>query len=190
MANGILIFGEVRGGTLKSITRELASAARQLSQSGGGDIALALIGEGIDQVLGEAKSLPVARVYTAKHALLDAYSSQGYAAALAEVIKTSGANIVLFGATTMGRDLSARTAARCGASLFVDCTELSLNNGALHAKRPVYSGKAQSSACVNLDPIDLVVAQNPCQQFELLKAEGLDPNTGNEHEYRLVHNVC
>jgi electron transfer flavoprotein alpha subunit len=49
--------------------------------------------------------------------------------------------VVLFGATAMGRDLSARAAARAGAALFADCTELSASNGTLRVKRPVYSGK-------------------------------------------------
>ena len=141
MAKGILIFGEVRGGALKAITRELVNAANQLSQSGGGPVSLALVGEGTDQALAEAKSLPVARVFTAKHPLLASYSSQGYAVALASVVTASDANLVLFGATAMGRDLSARTAARCSAALFGDCTELVMNNGALRVKRPVYSGK-------------------------------------------------
>jgi electron transfer flavoprotein alpha subunit len=141
MAKGILIFGEVRGGSLKPITRELITAANQLAQAGGGAVALALVGEGAEHGLAEARTLPVASVYTAKHALLSSYSSQAYAAALAEVVKASDASVVLFGATTEGRDLSARTAARCGAAMFADCTELSLQNGALRVKRPVYSGK-------------------------------------------------
>jgi electron transfer flavoprotein alpha subunit len=117
------------------------SAANQLSQAGGGPISLALVGDGADQALADAKALPVARVFTAKHPLLASYSSQGYAVALASVVEKSGANLILFGATTMGKDLSARTAARCGAALFGDCTELSMSNGALRVKRPVYSGK-------------------------------------------------
>jgi electron transfer flavoprotein alpha subunit len=141
MANGILIFGEVRGGALKPITSELITAAAKLSEAGGGPISLALVGEGTDQALAEAKSLPVARVFTAKHALLTSYSSQAYAVALARVVEASQANVVLFGATVMGRDLSARTAARCGAALFSDCTELALTGGVLRVKRPVYSGK-------------------------------------------------
>lgn len=140
MAKGILIFGEVRHGALKAITRELVTAANQLSQAGAGPVALALVGEGA-AALAEAKALPVARVLVAKHALLDHYSSQAFAAALADVIKTADAGVVLFGATVEGRDLSARTAARCGAALFADCTELSFQNGALRVRRPVYSGK-------------------------------------------------
>lgn len=141
MAKTTLVFGEVRGGSLKPITRELITAANQLAQAGGGPVALALIGEGTDQALAEAKTLPVVRIFTAKHALLSSYSSQGYAVALAGVVAASDAGAVLFGATAMGRDLSARCAARCGAALFADCTELSIHDGALRVKRPVYSGK-------------------------------------------------
>src|SRR5207344_379159 len=99
-----------RGGALKPVTRELISAANQLSQSGGGPVALALVGEGAESALTEAKSLPVVRVFVAKHPLLSSYSSQGFAVALAAVITASDANLVLFGTTTEGRDLSARTA--------------------------------------------------------------------------------
>ncbi|HET6348145.1 MAG TPA: electron transfer flavoprotein subunit alpha/FixB family protein [Candidatus Krumholzibacteria bacterium] len=157
MAKGVLVFGEVRGGALKPITRELVSAANQLAQAGGGSVAIAVIGEGADAAVAEAKSLPVAKVFTAKHALLASYSSQAYAAALAAVVTAADAGIVLFGATVTGRDLSARTAARCGASLFADCTELSLVGDVLHVRRPVYSGKVyaelESSAPIQMASI-------------------------------------
>ena len=141
MAKTILVFGEVRNGALKSITRELVTAANQLAQTGGGPVALALIGDGAGQASADAKTLPVAKVYTATHALLSSYSSQGYAVALEAVVQAADAAVVLFGATAMGRDLAARASARCGAALFSDCTELGLSNGTLRVKRPVYSGK-------------------------------------------------
>ena len=141
MAKATLVFGEVRGGSLKPITRELITAANQLAQGGGGAVVLALVGDGVDQALADAKSLPVTRVYTAKHPSLSSYSSQGYAVALAGVVTAADAGVVLFGATAMGRDLAARTATRCSAALFADCTELSMNGGVLRVKRPVYSGK-------------------------------------------------
>jgi electron transfer flavoprotein alpha subunit len=141
MANGILVFGEVRGGALKTTAAEVVHAAGQLSQAGGGPVSLALIGEGADTALAQARSLPVAKVLVAKHRELSSYSSQAYAIALQAVIAASGARVVLFAASAMGRDLSARTAARCGASLFTDCTEVSFANGALRVKRPVYAGK-------------------------------------------------
>jgi electron transfer flavoprotein alpha subunit len=50
--------------------------------------------------------------------------------------------VVLLPASVDGKDLSARLAARLGAGLATDCTELQIAGGALKAKRPVYAGKA------------------------------------------------
>jgi electron transfer flavoprotein alpha subunit len=138
-----LVFGEVRDGVLKSITKELVAAATSLSQAGAGPVSLALVGDAsaVDAALPAARALPVAKVFAARNAALASYSSQGFAFALQAVLKTSDAKVVLFGATAMGRDLSARAAAHCDASLFTDCTELSWSSGNLRVKRPVYSGK-------------------------------------------------
>jgi electron transfer flavoprotein alpha subunit len=141
MSKGVLVFAEIRGGAFKSVNRELVTAALQLSEAGAGPVSLAVVGDGIDTAIDEARQLPVEKVYAVKAAALAAYSTQGYASALNAVIESSGAGIVLFGATAMGKDLSARVAARCGASLFTDCTEIKLVDGALAALRPVYSGK-------------------------------------------------
>jgi len=156
MANGVLVYGEVRDGSLKAITKELAGAASQLSQAGAGPVSLALIGDAtaVDAALPAARALPVAKVFVARNTALASYSSQGFAIALESVIKASGATVVLFGATALGRDLSARAAARDGASLFTDCTELSWAGGKLRVKRPVYSGKVilelESSAALQM----------------------------------------
>ena len=55
---------------------------------------------------------------------------------------------------------------------------------------PVDSGNAQTPGGGELDPVDMMVSQNVCKQFELLYVEGLDPKTGNEQKCRVVHNVC
>jgi len=141
MSKGIMVFAEVRDGVFKTINRELVTAATMLSQAGGGPVSMAVIGDGVDKAIDEAKTLGVGKVFAVRNAALASYSTQGFAAALVAAIEAAGAGIVLFGATAMGKDLSARVAARCNASLFTDCTELSLADGALSARRPVYSGK-------------------------------------------------
>ena len=138
--SGILVYAEIRDGVFKGVNRELVSAAKHLSDAGGGPVSIAIVGDG-DAGAEEAKSLDVAKVYVAKDAALATYSSQGHAAALEAIIAESGAKIVLFGATALGRDLSARAAAKCGATLFADCTDAQLVDGNLSVKRPVYSGK-------------------------------------------------
>ncbi len=136
--SSILVFGEVRDGSLKGITAELLAAAKEL----GGEASVVVVGNGIDAAAAAAAQHDgVTKVYAAQGGDLAAYSAQGYANAVKSAIEASGANVVLFGATAMGKELSARTAAKCSASLFADCTEVRMEDGKLVARRPVYSGK-------------------------------------------------
>ena len=72
---------------------------------------------------------------------LDAYSAQGYAAALSEVVKATAPAAVFFAASAMGKDLAPRLAARLGVSMASDCTRIAVQNGALEFTRPIYAGK-------------------------------------------------
>ena len=144
--SNILIFAEVRGGVFKGINAELITAGRSLAQASGGELHAAVLGSGIDAQAAEAAKYGVSKVFAVDSAELADYSSQGYAAAMEAVIGQSSPKVVLFGATAMGKDLSARTAARVGASLFSDCTELSFEDGNLSVVRPVYSGKVYAKA--------------------------------------------
>jgi electron transfer flavoprotein alpha subunit len=149
--SNILIFAEIRDGVFKGINAELVTAAQALASSGGGEVQFALIGDGLDAQIEEAKKYPVARIFTVSGPELASYSSQGYAVALEAVINQGNPRVVLFGATAMGKDLSARVAARTGATLFTDCTELSLEDNNLKVTRPVYSGKVYLQATATGD---------------------------------------
>ncbi len=151
MAQGILVFAEVRDGQFKAINRELVGAAQLLAGSGGGDVSIAVIGDGVDAAVEEARGLGAQRVYTVTGPAFAQYSTQVWTTALDAVLEASGAKIVLFGATAMGRDLSARLAARRGAALFTDCTEVSLVDGNLSVRRPVYSGKVYEERVAKSD---------------------------------------
>ncbi len=141
MAQGILVFAEVREGQLKAINRELVGAAQLLAADGAGDVFVALVGDGIDAAVEQARTLGASRVYTVTGPAFAQYATQAWTAALDAVLDACGAKFVLFGATAMGRDLSARLAARRAAALFTDCTEVALSDGNLSVRRPVYSGK-------------------------------------------------
>ncbi len=149
--SNVLVYTEIRDGVFKGINAELIAAAQNLSQSTGGEIHLALIGSGLDAQVEEAKKYAVNKIFTVDAPELADYSSQGYAIALEAVMARSSPRLVLFGATAMGKDLSARVAARSGASLFTDCTELSIEDDNLKAIRPVYSGKVYVEVTANAD---------------------------------------
>ena len=155
MTNDILVFAEIRDGQFKRINAELIAAGQMLSGKTGGKVHVAAIGDGIDAAVDEAKSYSVEKVFVVKSPVLEKYSAQGYTAALETIIKQCDPSIVLFGATAMGKDLSARVAARTGAALMTDCTEINLSGGALTGKRPVYSGKVYAEVASTKDTIKM-----------------------------------
>jgi electron transfer flavoprotein alpha subunit len=155
MTNDVLVFAELRDGRFKKINAELVSAATELAGKTGGAVHVAVLGSGVDPVVDEAASYAVAKVFVVGSPLLEKYSSEGFASGLAAVIKQADPAIVLFGATAMGKDLSARVAARLGAALVTDCVGVDFADGALKVKRPVYSGKVYANVVTTNDGIKM-----------------------------------
>jgi electron transfer flavoprotein alpha subunit len=155
MSNNVLVSAEVRDGNFKKINTELISAGAELAGKSGGTVHVAVIGGSIDAAVEEAKSYPVSKVFVVKSPSLEMYSSQGYANALEAVMKQADPGIVLFGATAMGKDLSARIAARVGAALMTDCTAVEFDGGTFKTRRPVYSGKAYADVVSTNDSIKI-----------------------------------
>jgi len=141
MANDILVFGEVRGGTLKKVAKELVGAARRIAESGGGSIDALVVGAGAGKAAEGLADLGLRTITVVDEAPLAFYSTEGYATVLADVVKRDRPSYVLLGATAMGRDLAPRAAARVDGVMFSDCVDVRVENGRCVAKRPVYSGK-------------------------------------------------
>jgi electron transfer flavoprotein alpha subunit len=78
------------------------------------------------------------------------YSPVAWSAAVAQRATSSGADLVLVGATINGRDLAARAAAKLGWAYAADCTDLAAKDGAAEAKRPMYAGKIRATVKVPL----------------------------------------
>jgi electron transfer flavoprotein alpha subunit len=133
----VLLFCESKAGKLKPITRELCAAARRIAE--GGDVVAITFGE-----LSNAKSLGAfgaKKIVQLTSGDLAHYSTEGYAQAAAEIVKTENPSAVLFVAAARGRDLAPRVAARTGRPLLSDCTDLKIEGNALHVLRPIYAGK-------------------------------------------------
>jgi electron transfer flavoprotein alpha subunit len=155
MTNDVLIFAEIRDGTFKKVTRELVTAGGAIAEAAGGTVHIAAVGGDIDAAVAEAKKYAPGKVYVVKSPLLENYSTQGFCGALEAVIQQADPSVVLFGATAMGKDLSARIAARLNGALMTDCTEVSLDGNALKARRPVYSGKVYADVVTTKDGIKM-----------------------------------
>ncbi len=138
---GVLVFCETKDGKLKKVSREALSIGRKLAGSTGGDLAAFVGGSNAASAAAEAGSYGAKKLYAAVSAALDAYSTEQYAAALKQVVDEVKPSVLLFGATSNGRDLAPRVAARLGAGVASDVDQLDFADGKLRARRPVYSGK-------------------------------------------------
>lgn len=156
MSKDILVFVEMRDDKIKKVTYELIAAARHLAEKTDGAIHIALLGDAIDSHADTLKEYATGSCYAVQNPALARYSTQGYASGLEAVISKSGAGVVLFGATSMGKDLSARVAAKTDAALFTDCTEMDIDGEVLTVKRPVYSGKVYAECVTVGDGLHMV----------------------------------
>jgi electron transfer flavoprotein alpha subunit len=141
MANDILVFGEVRGGETKKITKELIASARRVSQVSGGAIDAALIGAGAGKAAQGLTGFGLRKILVAEDEVLGRYSTEGYSRVLADIVNRDAYSYVFLGATAMGRDLGPRSAAKTGGVMFSDCVDVRMEDGQCIARRPVYSGK-------------------------------------------------
>jgi len=138
----ILVYMEIRNGKIKKSSLEALSEAKRRGDEMGIEANAVCVGHGIDSLAPEAFRYGASKVFVLENTLLGHYSPSGYTQAflsLAEEVKPA---IILFAATSMGRDLSPRLAAKLGVSLASDCTLTATQNGKLEVVRPIFAGKA------------------------------------------------
>lgn len=137
---GVWIVAEVSEGRSTQTSEELMTPARKLANELGQPVCTVIIaGNGDDTSAAEAAfgRLGAEKVYSVKHDLLSQYQPQLYTKALSDLIQQHKPNIVLFAATSVGKDYAPRVAIRTGGGLIANATELGLQNGALKGVKAV-----------------------------------------------------
>jgi electron transfer flavoprotein alpha subunit len=142
MAQGVCVITEFRDGAFRRVSFEVTSAGRRLADALGEPLMAIALGDGVATTAANLGHYGVDKVFTVDQPVLKDYLAETYVPVLAEILQTMQPKVVLGAASVDGKDLSARLAARLGAGLAQDCTELTVEGGALKAKRPVYAGKA------------------------------------------------
>lgn len=138
----ILVFIEQRDGEIRKGSLEALSEARRHAGPLGLQVVAVLPGQGMAGKAAELGRWGAEKVLVADDANLARYSAEGYAEVVAEAARRTDPDAVFFSATAMGRDLMPRAAARLGVGALADVTSLTVEDGMLVARRPVYSGKA------------------------------------------------
>lgn len=153
MPRGIWIYAEHAEGKLRRVSLEILGKGREFADAKGVPLTALVLGRGIDGLAPELIQGGADKVILAEGPELATYSSEGYSEVVSDLIKEGQPEMVLFPATFLGKDLSARAAARLAVGLATDCTELALNQeGRLIATRPIYAGRAYAQVSFTTQP--------------------------------------
>jgi electron transfer flavoprotein alpha subunit len=140
---GIWVYAEHKDGKLKSTAAQLLTGARKLAETLGEEVVALLLGSGVEGMVAPLGPLGADKVLVADAQPLGEYLTEPYCHVLATLMKERQPSIFLGPASSIGKDLFPRVAARLQTGLASDCTEIGLTeNKELKLKRPVYAGKA------------------------------------------------
>lgn len=137
----VLVVLEQQGGQWHRMSWETLAAGQQLAAALGQPVEAALVGKGIGALAAEAATKKLAKVWAVEHDLLEAYTPDGFAAALEELIKKAAPALVLFPHTYQTRDFAPKLATRFSQVLISDVIAARSENGALTCVRQFFQGK-------------------------------------------------
>ena len=141
MAKNIFVFCEQRDGVLQNVALELLGVARELAEKTGDKVNAVLLGHGVQGRAAELIAHGADTVYVVDHENLEKFVTEPYAQAMTHIARKYEPNVILFGATSIGRDLAPRLSARLKTGLTADCTKLEMDEeGNLFMTRPAFGG--------------------------------------------------
>ena len=148
----VWVYTEQRDGKLMNVALELLGEGRRLSREISSDtkVCAVLVGYETDHLIDELHAHGADTVYQIEDPLLAHYTTDGYSKVMTDAIRQEKPEIVLFGATHIGRDLAPRIAARLDTGLTADCTRLDIDTGDYME----YLEKNTTASLAGLDPKD------------------------------------
>jgi electron transfer flavoprotein alpha subunit len=144
---GIWVFAEQRHGRLAPVALELLGEARRLAAELSVPVAAVLLGDRVTHLAPELFRAGADKVYLAEHPALAEFVEGPYAAALTEIAARFGPEILLAGATYVGRAFIPQVAAGLKTGLTADCTAFALDpeRRLLLQTRPAFGGNIMAT---------------------------------------------
>ena len=192
---GVYVFAQQVDNELSSIAFELLGEAGRLAKPLNTEVTAVLLGSNVGNLVDQLAEYGADKVIVVDDPELETYRTEPYAHALAEVINKYKPEIMLVGATAIGRDLGPTVSARVATGLTADCTLLEIGDFPLVAipgkeqkhnqllmTRPAFGGNTiATSACPDNRPQMATVRAGVMQKAEPkpgAKAEVIEFNPG------------
>jgi len=169
MSNVILAIAEQTDGSFRKVTYEILSEGKKLAAAHGCELAAVVLGAGVAAAAGDLKKYGADRILIVDDPALSDYLNTTYSGVLSALIEKESPEIVLFGASVQGKELSACLAATFDAPLATDCVAISWDGDVVQATRPIYGGKILAD--VQLQGAPKMVSIRP-NSMTIVESEG------------------
>jgi len=147
----VFVYCEVENQEVAEISQELLSAGKRLAQKLGCSLEAMVFGDNLENIESQISPFGVDTLYVGDDSRLEPYRTLPHTALATDVLKKVDPQIVLFGATSVGRDLAPRIASVLNCGLTADCTILDIGDhfdkkgqqeykDLLYAMRPAFGG--------------------------------------------------
>ena len=169
----VLVVAEASEGTIRKSTFSAITMARQAAAILGGQLSIVVLGGSGTQRAAEAlRAFGAAKIHFCEDPALEKYVAERFAPTVAELGK--GFALVCATATSFGKDLMPRVAARLDASFAGDCSKVESHDGKLAFKRPMYAGNAFGQVHLST-PVQVATARQ--SEFEPAAPQGPESPT-------------
>ncbi|MCL2699252.1 MAG: electron transfer flavoprotein subunit alpha/FixB family protein [Defluviitaleaceae bacterium] len=147
MSRDVYVFIEQRDGVIQKVSLELLGKASLLAETLKQEVVAVLAGSDLSPLARTPIEYGAHEVICVDHEILGTYTTEPYTKALAQIFNERHPEIVLYGATALGRDLAPRVAARIHTGLTADCTSLEIDDetGLLLMTRPAFGGNIMAT---------------------------------------------
>jgi electron transfer flavoprotein alpha subunit len=143
---GVWVFTEHTEGKPAEVSWELLGVGGELAKARNSELCSVVIGEKVEHLCKEAFSYGVSKVYLVDDPVFHYYRTESYYKAFCYLIEKYKPEIVLIGATGLGRDLAGAIATKLQTGLTADCTGLSIDDkGFLLQTRPAFGGNIMAT---------------------------------------------
>ena len=183
---GVFVYIQQEDNKIATVSYELLGKGRELADELGTDVTAILLGKDIDELCSSLAKYGADTIITVDDPALDVYMTEPYTHVLSEICVAYKPEIVLLGATAIGRDLAPRVCARIHTGLTADCTSLEIDPETKDLKmtRPAFGGNIMATIlCSNHRPQMATVRpgvmkrikpiENPVCKVEKFKTNGL-----------------
>ena len=143
---GVWVFIEQTDGEAAKVSWELLGKGKELAAKLGVELCAVVIGHKVESLCTESFSYGAEKAYLLDAPLYADYRTQSYLEAMCHLIEQHKPEVILMGATGMGRDLAGAVATRVGTGLTADCTGLDIDDKRnLMQTRPAFGGNIMAT---------------------------------------------